>query len=103
MQQIDVQHIHTDNIPYTKQQLVQYVNDLGNTGGGALVVKGTCNNEEVIIVIDQNEWNDTPVCFVGGYGQVVKTVETEKVFEDLPDVLDYYFDKDTTFKVNRLN
>lgn len=103
MQQIDVQHIHTDNIPYTKQQLVQYVNDFGNTGGGALVVKGTCNNEEVIIVIDQNEWNDTPVCFVGGYGQVVKTVETEKVFEDLPDVLDYYFDKDTTFKVNRLN
>ncbi|MCD8251912.1 MAG: hypothetical protein LUD40_07950 [Phocaeicola dorei] len=103
MQQIDVQHIHTDIIPYTMQQLVQYVNDLGNTGGDALKVKGTCNGEDITIVINQNEWNDTPVCFVGGYGQVLKTVETEKVLEDLPGVLDYYFDKNTSLTVERLN
>lgn len=89
--------------PYTMQQLVQYVNNLGNTGGGALEVTGASNGEEITIVIDQNEWNDTPVCFVSGYGQVVKTVETEKVLENLPDILDYYFDKSTTFKINRLN
>lgn len=92
-----------ENISYTMQQLVQYVNNLENTGGGALEVTGTCNEEDITIVIDQNEWNDTPVCFVGGYGQVVKTVETDKVLEHLPDILDYYFDKDSIFKVNKLN
>lgn len=93
----------SESIPYTMQQLVQYVNNLGNTGGGALEVSGSSNGEEITIVIDQNEWNDTPTCFVGGYGQVVKTVETEKVLENLPNILDYYFDKSATFKINRLN
>lgn len=92
-----------ESIPYTIQQLVQYVNDVGNTGGGALEVTGVSNGEDITIVIDQNEWNDTPVCFVGGYGHVVKTIKTEEVPENLPDILDYYFDKGATFKINRLN
>lgn len=92
-----------ESIPYTIQQLVQYVNDVGNTGGGALEVTGVSNGEDITIVIDQNEWNDTPVCFVGGYGYVVKTIKTEEVLENLPDILDYYFDKGATFKINRLN
>lgn len=79
------------------------MNNLEKTGGGAPEVTDASNGEEITIVIDQNEWNDTPVCFVGGYGQVVKTVETEKVLENLPDILDCYFNKSSTFKINKLN
>lgn len=87
----------------TMEQLVQCVCELGLTSDNVIEVTGICNHVDITILIDQNEWNGSSVCFIGGYGQVVKTVEPERVQKDLPGILDYYFDDFTAFKVNRLS
>lgn len=50
-------------------------------------------------MVAQTEWYDTPVCFVGGYGNPVAAIVRDKVAEKLPDVLDDYFDRDSVFTV----
>lgn len=87
-------------ISYTKKELVQYVDNMGQQGGGEIEVKGICQGEYVTIIIDQNEWHDTPVCFIGGYGHPVRTIKTDKVSKKLPDILNHYFDPDTEFIVD---
>lgn len=87
---------------YTLDELVHYVNDLNNIGGGTLEILGKNNEEDITIIIDQNEWYDSAVCMIGGNGNPVKTIGTEKVLQELPKVLDYYFDKDTSFTVSRI-
>lgn len=87
-------------VSYTKKELVQYVDNMGQQGGGEIEVKGICQGEYVTIIIDQNEWHDTPVCIIGGYGHPVRTIETDEISKKLPDILNHYFDPDTEFIVD---
>lgn len=84
---------------YKKEELVHYVNDMGHQGGGEIEGKGKCHGENITIIIDQNEWHDTAVCIFGGYGHYVTTIGTEEILQKMPDILDLYFDHDTTFIV----
>lgn len=84
---------------YTKAELVDYINDMGNTGGGCIEVKGTGKGGEVVVVVDQNEWRDSPVCFIGGYGNEVRSIDPNNVLKELPDILDNYFDSDSIFTI----
>lgn len=90
--------IDTSNL-YTKKELVQYVYDMGGYDGGSIEVSGHLGNEEETIVIDQNEWYDTPVCFIGGYGKPVKAIRQDKVLLELPDILDEYLPHNMTYTI----
>lgn len=85
--------------PYTKEELVNYISDLGQLGGGCINITGKCNGELIEIIVDQNEWNDSPVCLVGGYGYNVQNIEPQKILKELPDVLNNYFDCDSDFTI----
>ena len=60
---------------------------------------GLNGGESHSVMVAQTEWYDTPVCFVGGYGNPVAAIVRDKVAEKLPDVLDDYFDRDSVFTV----
>ncbi len=64
---------------------------------------GLNGGENVSVIVAQTEWYDTPVCFVGGYGNSVAAIDFDDVAKKLPGVLDDYFDKDTVFTVKEIS
>lgn len=85
---------------YTKDELVALVDEIGDDSGGKIGVTGRNGGENLTIVIARTEWYDTPVCFVGGYGNPVAAIARNEVTQKLPDVLDDYFDRDSVFTVD---
>lgn len=85
---------------YTKGELVALIDKIGYDSGGEIEVTGRNGGEDLSIVIAQTEWYDTPVCFVGGYGNPVAAICYDEVTEKLPGVLDDYFDSDSVFMVD---
>lgn len=84
---------------YTKEELVALIERIGCNSGGEIEVTGLNGGENVSIIVAQTEWYDTPVCFVGGYGNPVAAIVRDKVAEKLPGVLDDYFDRGSVFTV----
>lgn len=84
---------------YTKEELVALIERIGCNSGGEIEVTGLNGGENVSIIVTQTEWYDTPVCFVGGYGNPVAAIVRDKVAEKLPGVLDDYFDRGSAFTV----
>lgn len=84
---------------YTKEELVALVDRIGCNSGGEIEVTGLHGSEKTSVMVAQTEWYDTPVCFVGGYGNSVTAIDCNEVAEKLPGVLDDYFDKDSVFTV----
>lgn len=82
------------------QELIQLVNKLAFNSGGALKVSGIQDGIEYALIIDQTEFNDTPVCLIGGLGNHVEAISPYDTEKNLPAVLGRYFDPDTTFDVN---
>ena len=76
-----------DQKTYTKDELVALVDRIGCNSGGEIEVTGCNGGESFSVVIAQTEWYDTPVCFVGGYGNPVAAIARDKVAEKLPGVL----------------
>lgn len=88
-----------DQKTYTKEELVALIDQIGCNSGGEIEVTGLNGSEKTSVIVAQTEWYDTPVCFVGGYGNSVAAIDCNEVMEKLPGVLDDYFDKDSVFTV----
>ena len=88
---------------YTKEELVALLDRIGCNSGGEIEVTGLNGGENVSVIVAQTEWYDTPVCFVGGYGNSVAAIDFDDVAKKLPGVLDDYFDKDTVFTVKEIS
>lgn len=84
---------------YTKDELVTLIDKIGYDSGGEIEVTGLNGGESFSVMVAQTEWYDTPVCFVGGYGNPVAAIVRDKVAEKMPGVLDDYFDRDSAFTV----
>lgn len=82
------------------QELIQRVDRLAYNSGGAVEVCGIRNGKENALIIDQNEFNDSPVCLIGGLGNPVVTINPYNAEKELPGVLEKYFDPDSPFDVN---
>jgi len=80
-------------------KIVALIDRIGCNSGGEFEVTGLNGGESHSVMVAQTEWYDTPVCFVGGYGNPVAAIVRDKVAEKLPDVLDDYFDRDSVFTV----
>ena len=88
-----------DQKTYTKDELVALIDRIGCNSGGEFEVTGLNGGESHSVMVAQTEWYDSPVCFVGGYGNPVEAIVRDKVAENLPDVLDDSFDSDSVFTV----
>ncbi len=88
-----------DQKTYTKDELVALIDRIGCNSCGEIEVSGLNGGENHSVMVAQTEWYDTPVCFVGGYGNPVAAIVRDKVAEKLSGVLDDYFDKDSVFTV----
>lgn len=88
---------------YTKEELVALIDRIGCNSGGEIEVTGLNGGENFSVIVAQTEWYDTPVCFVGGYGNSVAAIDCNEVAEKLPGVLDDYFDKDSVFTVKEIS
>lgn len=88
---------------YTKEELVALIEQIGCNSGRGIEVTGQNGGENLTIVIAQTEWYDTPVCFVGGYGNPVAAIGHDEVTEKLPGMLDDYFDKDSVFTIEEIS
>lgn len=88
---------------YTKEELVALIDRIGCNSGGEIEVTGLNGGEEHSVMVAQTEWYDTPVCFVGGYGNSVAAIDFDDVAKKLPGVLDDYFDKDSVFTVKEIS
>ena len=88
-----------DQKTYTKDELVALIDRIGCNSGGEIEVTGLNGGESFSVMVAQTEWYDTPVCFVGGYGNSIVAIDFDEVTEKLPGVLDDYFDKDSVFTV----
>lgn len=85
---------------YTKDELIALIDKIGYNNGREIEVTGQNGGENLTIVIAQTEWYDTPVYFVGGYGNPIAAIGRDEIAEKLPGVLDDYFDRDSVFMVN---
>ena len=72
---------------YTKEELVALIDRIGCNSGGEIEVTGLNGGENVSVIVAQTEWYDTPVCFVGGYGNSVAAIDFDDVAKKLPGVL----------------
>lgn len=88
---------------YTKEEFVALIDRIGCNSGGEIEVTGLNGGENFSIIVAQTEWYDTPVCFVGGYGNSVVAIDCDEVAGKLPAVLDDYFDKDSVFTVKEIS